>query len=176
MYNFCDFLYMSRVICIMRIHVIANAPLPPTQLKQTENRHTPGTFSFPTKIRKKLTIFWIVCILLNTNTIRRSNANTLEIAQEPSEYLTFEALLPKNRVWFSVYQGSWDFRDKFSRKKCVAQFAYGFGVYGATAHLGAKWGALEKPFPVRRELKRQRKITVNRDQVSLKSPFPFGGN
>ena len=31
--------------------------LAPTQLKQTENRHTPGTFSFPTKIRKKIDNF-----------------------------------------------------------------------------------------------------------------------
>ena len=118
----------------MRIHVVRReeahasehtfAPTPP---KLTENRHTRGTFSFPTKIRKKLTIFWIVCILLNTNAIRRSNANTLEIAQEPSESLTFEALLPKNRVWVNVCKGSWDFRGKFLAKKCPAQFAFGFG-------------------------------------------------
>ena len=66
------------------------------------------------------------------------DANTTEITQERKPYLTFEALLVKNRVWVSVYQGGRGFWDKFSRKKCVAQFAYGFEVFGATAHLGRK--------------------------------------
>ena len=68
----------------------------------------------------------ILCILINTNAIRESDANPTEIARESRRYLTFEALLPKNRVWVNVYQGSWGFWGKFLAKKCPAQFAFGF--------------------------------------------------
>jgi hypothetical protein len=56
--------------------------------------------------------------------------------------------LLKNRVWVNVYKGSWDFRDEFLRKKSPAQFAFGFGVSGATARLGAKWGLFGYTFPL----------------------------
>ena len=67
-----------------------------------------------------------------------SGADATQIAQEHRGCLASEPFLLKNRVWVNVYQGSWDFRDKFSRKKSPAQFAFGFGVSGATARLGAK--------------------------------------
>ena len=79
--------------------------------------------------------------------MHRLDADTTEIAQEHRRYLTFKALLLKNRVWVNVYQGLWDFEDIFSQKKYTAQFAFGFGVSGATARLGRKWGLLQSTFP-----------------------------
>ena len=40
-----------------------------------------GDLVFPQKYEKKLTIFGILCTLMNTNTILGSNANTIEIVQ-----------------------------------------------------------------------------------------------
>ena len=87
---------------------------------------------------KNLTFFQNVCILIKTNTIRGLDANAAEIAQERRCPLTFKTLLVKNRVWLSVYQGSWGFGGKFLWKKSPAQFVFGFGVFRATARLGRK--------------------------------------
>ena len=73
-----------------------------------------------------MTFFQIVCIFINTNAIRGSDVNTIEIAQEPSGCLTFKAVLPKNRVWVSICKGLWDFEGEFLEKKSPAQFAFGF--------------------------------------------------
>ena len=97
--------------------------------------------------KKSLTVSQIVRILINTNAIRRLNANTSQIVQEHRRYLTFEAFLLKNRVWVSVYQGLSDFWTDFLCKKSLAQFAFGLGVSGATACLGRKWGLLPSTFP-----------------------------
>ena len=73
-----------------------------------------------------LTLFQILCMFISTNAILGSDANAPEIAQERKPYLTFEAVLSKNRVWVNVCKGLWDFRGKFWAKKCTAQFAFGF--------------------------------------------------
>ena len=53
----------------------------------------------------------------------------------------------ENRVWLSVYQGLCRFWGKFSRKKSLAQFVFGFGVSGATARVGRNGGLSECAFP-----------------------------
>ena len=98
-------------------------------------------------LEKNLTFFPNVCILIKTNTIRGLDANAAKIAQERRCPLTFKTLSEKNRVWLSVYQGSWGFWGKFSCKKVPAQFVFGFGVFGATARLGRKWGLFPCTFP-----------------------------
>ena len=66
-------------------------------------------------------------IFINTNAIRGLGANTVEIAQKRRGCLASEPLVPKHRVWVSVYKGLLDFCPEFSRKKSLAQFAFGFG-------------------------------------------------
>ena len=50
-----------------------------------------------------------------------------QITQKPRGCLASEPLVPKNRVWVSVYKGLSGFCPEFSRKKSPAQFAFGFG-------------------------------------------------
>ena len=50
-----------------------------------------------------------------------------ESAHEHRACLVSEPFLVKNRVWFSVYQGSWKFQSDFSCEKSPAQFVFGFG-------------------------------------------------
>ena len=85
-----------------------------------------------------LTFLQISRIFINTNAMHQSGANAAEIAQKLRGCLASEPLVPKNRVWVSVYKGLSDICPEFLRKKSLAQFAFGFGVYGATARLGAK--------------------------------------
>ena len=49
-----------------------------------------------------------------------------QIARKPRPYLAFHGVLPKNRVWMTVYKAPGDFRPIFSPKKCPAQVAFGF--------------------------------------------------
>ena len=70
--------------------------------------------------------------------MHRFGANAAGIAQKPRWCLALKAFLLKNRVWVNVHKGLWGFCSEFLRKKSPAQFAFGFGVYGATARLGAK--------------------------------------
>ena len=67
--------------------------------------------------KKNLTVSQIGRILISTNAMCRPDADTPEIIQEHKRYLTFEALLLKNRVWVSVCKGLWDFEGKFLGKK-----------------------------------------------------------
>ena len=66
-------------------------------------------------------------IFINTSAIRGLGANTAEIAQKRRGCLASEPLVPKHRVWVSVYKGLSDFCPEFSQKKSIAQFAFGFG-------------------------------------------------
>ena len=97
--------------------------------------------------KKELTFLGISRRIMKTNAMLRSDPNVFKIANEHRACLGSKLFLLKNRVWFSVYQGLWEFSGKFSCEKSPAQFAFGFGVFGATARLGRNWGEFTRAFP-----------------------------
>ena len=93
------------------------------------------------KNRKKvLTFLGISRRIMKTNAILRSDPDVFKIAHEHKACLGSKPFFVKNRVWFNGHKGLWEFRGKFSCEKRLAQFVFGFGVFGATARLGRKWG------------------------------------